>query len=100
MNRYINADSILRWWDNCNRIIHENKDKVLTGQTVIDYIKDRAEDCRQATIVMKSSYGECTYGTYDYNTPLEKAFVNELASRIREERYCETEVRVDDAQDS
>ena len=97
MSNYINADSVLRWWENCNKIIsEENKAAIMTGQSVIEYVKALMENCAKATIVMKFADGkEYEYGTYDYNTPLEKVFVNELAERVRDERRCEVEVRVE-----
>lgn len=96
MSNYINADSVLRWWETCNKIISdENKEAIMTGQSVIEYVKALMENCAKATIVMKFEQGEYEYGTYDYNTPLEKVMVNELAIRVRDEWHCEVEVRVE-----
>lgn len=54
---------------------------------------------KTATIIMKfdnQSQEEYPFGTFDFNTPLERRYVNEMAMQIRNDRFCETEVRVNE----
>lgn len=53
-------------------------------------------ESKKAEIVKKfpDTNEEVLWGTYDYNTTLERLYVNELAMRIRHEQFCETEVRI------
>jgi len=51
---------------------------------------------RTATIVLKfpETGEEVEWGTFDYNTPGEKARVNEMAMQMRYDRHTDTEVRI------
>lgn len=53
---------------------------------------------KTATIIMKfpGNDEEYPFGTFDFNTPLERRYVNEQAMQIRNNRFCETEVRVNE----
>lgn len=54
---------------------------------------------KTATIIMKfdnQPQEEYPFGTFDFNTPLERRYVNEMAMQIRNDRFCETEVRVNE----
>ena len=42
----------------------------------------------QANIVMEFDDDKCVYGTYPFNSSIEKNYVNELAMQIRDERGC------------
>lgn len=66
---------------------------VRSADEIADEVRDQIPEGKKATILMKFPEGEYKYGTYDFNTPLERAYVNELAMRIKSERFCETEVR-------
>lgn len=49
----------------------------------------------KATIYMKFKEDRSKrypYGTYPYDTPTEKCYVNELAMRVRDERQCEIDI--------
>ena len=48
---------------------------------------------QQAQIVLKDEDGEYIYGTYDFNSSLEKDAVNELARKLRKARKMGVEVR-------
>ena len=48
---------------------------------------------QKAQIVMKDEDGEYIYGTYDFNSILEKDAVNELARKLRKARKMGVEVR-------
>ena len=47
----------------------------------------------KAQIIIKDEDGETVYGTYDFNSKLEKAAVNELARKLRDFRKVGVEVR-------
>lgn len=47
----------------------------------------------KAQIIMVFDGDEYPYGTYAFNTEVEKKFVNELAMKIRLERGCQTYVK-------
>lgn len=71
-------------------------------QEMIPTLKRLLELCpanKTATIIMKFAGDdeEYPFGTFDFNTPLERRYVNEQAMQIRNDRFCETEVRVNDA---
>ena len=72
-------------------------------QEMIPTLKRLLELCpanKTATIIMKfdnEPQEEYPFGTFDFNTPLERRYVNEMAMQIRNTRFCETEVRVNDA---
>ena len=71
-------------------------------QEMIPTLKRLLEMCpanKTATIIMKFAGDdeEYPFGTFDFNTPLERRYVNEMAMQIRNDRFCETEVRVNDA---
>lgn len=70
-------------------------------QEMIPTLKRLLELCpanKTATIIMKFSGDdeEYPFGTFDFNTPLERRYVNEQAMQIRNDRFCETEVRVNE----
>lgn len=71
-------------------------------QEMIPTLKRLLELCpasKTATIIMKfdnQPQEEYTFGTFDFNTPLERRYVNEMAMQIRNDRFCETEVRVNE----
>ena len=51
----------------------------------------------KANIVMQFGKDEYVYGTYEFNTPSQRNWVNELAMKIRKERECQTYVeRIED----
>lgn len=58
-----------------------------------DHNHPDAAEREQAEIWMVFPDGEYCYGTYDFETPRERCYVNELAMRIREERGCQVSVR-------
>ena len=69
------------------------------AQEMIPTLKRLLELCqanKTATIIMKYAGDdeEYPFGTFDFNTPLERRYVNEMAMQIRNDRFCETEVRV------
>lgn len=41
-----------------------------------------------ANIVMEFDDDKCVYGTYPFNSSVERNYVNELAMQIRDERGC------------
>ena len=106
----------IRRYENCVRglqaSIEEETDKMdhalLIGrkytyeQEMIPTLKRLLELCpvnKTATIVMKfdnQPQEEYPFGTFDFNTPLERRYVNEMAMQIRNDRFCETEVRVNE----
>lgn len=47
----------------------------------------------RARIILKTEDGEVVYGEYDFNTPMEKDAVNELAMKLRKDRKMGVEVR-------
>lgn len=70
-------------------------------QEMIPTLKRLLELCpanKTATIIMKYAGDdeEYPFGTFDFNTPLERRYVNEQAMQIRNDRFCETEVRVNE----
>lgn len=70
-------------------------------QEMIPTLKRLLELCpanKTATIIMKfaGDSEEYPFGTFDFNTPLERRYVNEMAMQIRNDRFCETEVRVNE----
>lgn len=70
-------------------------------QEMIPTLKRLLELCpanKTATIIMKFAGDdeEYLFGTFDFNTPLERRYVNEQAMQIRNNRFCETEVRVNE----
>lgn len=71
-------------------------------QEMIPTLKRLLELCpakKTATIIMKfdnQPQEEYPFGTFDFNTPLERRYVNEMAMQIRNDRFCETEVRVNE----
>lgn len=70
-------------------------------QEMIPTLKRLLELCpakKTATIIMKFAGDdeEYPFGTFDFNTPLERRYVNEQAMQIRNDRFCETEVRVNE----
>jgi hypothetical protein len=70
-------------------------------QEMIPTLKRLLELCpanKTATIIMKfpGDDEEYPFGTFDFNTPLERRYVNEQAMQIRNDRFCETEVRVNE----
>lgn len=70
-------------------------------QEMIPTLKRLLELCpanKTATIIMKFAGDdeEYLFGTFDFNTPLERRYVNEQAMQIRNDRFCETEVRVNE----
>ena len=70
-------------------------------QEMIPTLKRLLELCpasKTATIIMKFAGDdeEYPFGTFDFNTPLERRYVNEMAMQIRNDRFCETEVRVNE----
>ena len=70
-------------------------------QEMIPTLKRLLELCpvdKTATIIMKYAGDdeEYPFGTFDFNTPLERRYVNEMAMQIRNDRFCETEVRVNE----
>lgn len=70
-------------------------------QEMIPTLKRLLELCpvdKKATIIMKfdGDDEEYPFGTFDFNTPLERRYVNEQAMQIRNDRFCETEVRVNE----
>lgn len=70
-------------------------------QEMIPTLKRLLELCpasKTATIIMKfpGDDEEYPFGTFDFNTPLERRYVNEMAMQIRNDRFCETEVRVNE----
>ena len=71
------------------------------AQEMIPTLKRLLELCpanKTATIIMKfpGDDEEYPFGTFDFNTPLERRYVNEQAMQIRNDRFCETEVRVNE----
>ena len=48
---------------------------------------------QKAQIVLKDEDGEYIYGTYDFNSSLEKDAVNEMARKLRKARKMGVEVR-------
>ena len=70
-------------------------------QEMIPTLKRLLELCpanKTATIIMKFAGDdeEYPFGTFDFNTPLERRYVNEQAMQLRNDRFCETEVRVNE----
>ena len=70
-------------------------------QEMIPTLKRLLELCpanKTATIIMKFPVDdeEYPFGTFDFNTPLERRYVNEQAMQLRNDRFCETEVRVNE----
>lgn len=70
-------------------------------QEMIPTLKRLLELCpanKTATIIMKfpGDDEEYPFGTFEFNTPLERRYVNEQAMQIRNDRFCETEVRVNE----
>lgn len=70
-------------------------------QEMIPTLKRLLELCpanKTATIIMKfpGDDEEYPFGTFDFNTPLERRYVNEQAMQLRNDRFCETEVRVNE----
>lgn len=70
-------------------------------QEMIPTLKRLLELCpanKTATIIMKfpGDDEEYPFGTFEFNTPLERRYVNEQAMQIRKDRFCETEVRVNE----
>ena len=72
------------------------------AQEMIPTLKRLLELCpvdKTATIIMKfdnQPQEEYPFGTFDFNTPLERRYVNEMAMQIRSDKFCETEVRVNE----
>lgn len=71
------------------------------AQEMIPTLKRLLELCpakKTATIIMKfpGDDEEYPFGTFDFNTPLERRYVNEQAMQLRNDRFCETEVRVNE----